>query len=69
MRTGKDVKEIARLRAGETACELCVLEEKPSVASLIALTDSIILEVVFTPPKTLTPQPYRVHAFLQWPPT
>lgn len=45
MRQGKEMKEVARLKPGDTACELGLLEGKFNIATLVAMENSLLMEV------------------------
>lgn len=42
-RAGKDTKEVSRLRPGDTACELCMLEGRACMATLVGMSDRTIV--------------------------
>lgn len=45
-RAGKDTKEVSRLRPGDSANELCVMEGRRSLATLVGMTDeSVIMDI------------------------
>ncbi|KAJ1471993.1 hypothetical protein T484DRAFT_3474338 [Baffinella frigidus] len=41
----KGIKEVARLRAGDSGCELCILDGRKSSATVFAMTACTVLEI------------------------